>query len=51
MDKKRKKWPRIVLAILLLMIAVTAWFMRPPSNTIPTASRGSLDRFPQFSSQ
>lgn len=49
--KKRKKWPWLVLGILALLIAIAAWYMRPPSNTIPTASRGTLERFPQFKSQ
>ena len=49
--KKRKIWPWILLAALVLIVAVAAWFMRPPTNTIPTASRGSLERFPQFESQ
>lgn len=49
--KKRKKWPWIILAILCLLVAVAAWYMRPPANTIPTASRGTLERFPQFTSQ
>ena len=49
--KKRKKWPWTILAILCLLVAVVAWYMRPPANTIPTASRGSLERFPQFESK
>ena len=49
--KKRKKWPWTILAILCLLVAVAAWYMRPPANTIPTASRGSLERFPQFESK
>lgn len=49
--KKKKKWPWIVLAVLALLVAVAAWWMRPPANTIPTASRGTLERFPQFNSQ
>ena len=39
------------MAALVLIVAVAAWLMRPPSNTIPTASRGSLERFPLFESQ
>ena len=50
-NKKRKKWPWIILGVLVLLVAVAAWLMRPPANTIPTASRGSLDRFPQFESK
>ena len=34
-----------------MIVAVAAWYMRPPENTIPTASRGTLERFPQFTSQ
>ena len=49
--KKRKIWPWILLAALVLIVAVAAWYMRPPENTIPTASRGTLERFPQFESQ
>jgi len=51
MKKKRRRWPWIVLAILVVLVAVAAWFMRPPANTIPTVSLGSLERFPQFNSQ
>lgn len=50
-NKKRKKWPWIILGVLVLLVAVAAWLMRPPSNTIPTASRGGLDRFPLFESK
>ena len=39
------------MAALVLIVAVAAWLMRPPSNTIPTANRGSLERFPLFESQ
>lgn len=49
--KKRKKWPWIVLAIVVLMVAVAAWFMRPPDNSVIFASKGTLERFPQFKSQ
>ena len=50
-QKKRRKWPWIVLAILVVLGAVATWLMRPPANTIPTVSLGSLERFPQFNSQ
>lgn len=49
--KKRKKWPWIVLAIIGLLVALAAWFMRPPDNSIIFASKGTLERFPQFKSQ
>jgi len=49
--KKRKKWPWIVLAIVVLMVAVAAWFIRPPDNSVIFASKGTLERFPQFKSQ
>ena len=48
--KKRMKWLWFALAILCLLVAVTAWCMRP-HNTIPTVAHGTLDRFPQFQSQ
>ena len=48
----RKKVTWIVgLAFLLLTTLAVAWCMRPPQNTIPTVSCGSLERFPQFKSQ
>ena len=51
MTKGKKKWLWIVLAFLLLTLGALAWYMRPPENTIPNASRGTLERFPQFESQ
>ena len=37
--------------LLFLLVIALAWCMRPPRNTIPTVSHGSLERFPQFKSQ
>lgn len=48
---KTKKWPWIVMAMLLLIVALVAWYMRPPANKVPTAQRGTLERFPQFESR
>ena len=39
------------IGALLLLLGAMAWFMRPPKNSIPTAARGTLERFPQFTSQ
>ena len=41
-------WP---IGALLLLLGAMAWFMRPPKNSIPTVARGTLERFPQFTSQ
>ncbi len=49
--KKRRKWPWIILAIVVLLVALAAWFMRPPDNSVIFASKGTLERFPQFKSQ
>ncbi len=38
-------------AVLLLIAVMLVWCMRPPQNKIPTVANGSLERFPQFSSQ
>ena len=46
--KKMILWP---IGALLLLLGAMAWFMRPPKNSIPTAARGTLERFPQFTSQ
>lgn len=50
---KRKR--RIIFWIIglvwLLVAGMLFWCMRPPKNTIPTVSHGSLERFPQFNSQ
>ncbi len=48
--KKSKKWLWVTLVILGLLAATAAWCLRP-RNTIPTASSGTLERFPQFQSQ
>lgn len=48
--KKSKKWLWITLVILGLL-ATTAALSLWPRNTIPTVSRGTLERFPQFQSQ
>ena len=39
------------IGALLLLLGAMAWFMRPPKNSIPTVARGTLERFPQFTSQ
>ena len=51
MKSRKKKWLWILLAVLLLTLGALAWYMRPPENTIPTVSQGTLERFPQFESQ
>ena len=48
--KSRKTWLWIVGALLLLLAGI-AWCMRPPKNTIPTVTHGTLDRIPEFKSQ
>ena len=45
--KKSKKWLWITLVILGLL-ATTAALSLWPRNKIPTVSRGTLERFPQF---
>ena len=49
-QKKRKLW-FLIAAIVVSLLLVLAWFMRPPKNTVPTVSLGTLDRFQQFESQ
>ena len=52
MAKRSKKmlfW--IIGALLLLLVGALAWCMRPPKNTIPTVTHGTLERFVQFKSQ
>ena len=39
------------IGALLLLLGAMAWFMRPPKNSIPTVAHGTLERFPQFTSQ
>ena len=51
MKRKTKIKLGLICALLLLLVGTLAWWMRPPRNTIPTASRGTLERFPQFQSQ
>ena len=48
--KSRKTWLWIVGALLLLLAGI-AWCMRPPKNTIPTVTHGTLERLPEFKSQ
>ena len=48
--KSRKTWLWIVGALLLLLAGI-AWCMRPPKNSEPTTSHGTLELFPQFKSQ
>ena len=48
--KSRKTWLWIVGALLLLLAGI-AWCMRPPKNTIPTVTHGTLERIPEFKSQ
>lgn len=40
-----------IVILLLLLLGSLAWCMRPPKNTIPTVTLGTLERFPQFKSQ
>ena len=49
--KRNRKWLWIAGPVLLLLIGVLAWCMRPPKNSIPTVSHGALERFQQFQSQ
>ena len=49
-NRKRKTWLWIIGVLLLLLVAI-AWCMRPPKNTVPTVSHGTLERFTQFTSQ
>ena len=50
MANKKKKWVWGILIALLMVLTVT-WCMRPPKNTIPTVSHGTLERIPEFKSQ
>ena len=49
--RNKKKMILWSIGALLLLLGAMAWFMRPPKNSIPTAARGTLERFPQFMSQ
>ena len=49
-NRKRKTWLWII-GVLLLLLAAIALCMRPPKNTVPTVSHGTLERFPKFASQ
>ena len=49
--RNKKKMILWSIGALLLLLGAVAWFMRPPKNSIPTAARGTLERFPQFTSQ
>ncbi len=49
--RNKKKMILWSIGALLLLLGAMAWFMRPPKNSIPTAAHGTLERFPQFTSQ
>ena len=49
--RNKKKMILWSIGALLLLLGAVAWFMRPPKNSIPTVARGTLERFPQFTSQ
>lgn len=49
--RNKKKMILWSIGALLLLLGAMAWFMRPPKNLIPTVARGTLERFPQFTSQ
>lgn len=51
MAKRKKKMFFWVIGVLLLLLAGIAWCMRPPKNSIPTVTLGSLERFPEFASK
>ena len=51
MSKNRRKNLLWIGGLLLLLVARVTWCMRPPKNTIPTASRGTLEQFTQFESK
>ena len=48
--RSRKTWLWIVGALLLVLAGI-AWCLRPPKNTIPTVTHGTLERIPEFKSQ
>ena len=49
--RNKKKMILWSIGALLLLLGAMAWFMRPPKNSIPTVAHGTLERFPQFTSQ
>ena len=51
MAKRKKNMVFWGFGALLLLLAGIAWCMRPPKNSIPTVTLGSLERYPQFTSQ
>lgn len=48
--KRKKRWLWIVAVVVMLLLALM-WFLRPPKNEIPTATRGTLELYPQFESR
>lgn len=52
-EKKKKRWIWIwiVLAVFLVLLRVAGYWLRTTDKAIPTASRGTLEVFPQFKSQ
>ena len=48
MGRKRLLW---IAGMLLIILAMITWCMRPPKNTIPAVNHGSLERFSDFKSQ
>ena len=49
--KRNRKWLWIIAVGWLLVAGMLLWCMRPPKNTVPTTSHGTLERLPQFKSQ
>ena len=49
--RKRRRIYWIVGVVWLLVAGMLFWCMRPPKNRVPTVTHGSLERFPQFTSQ
>ena len=48
MGRKRLLW---IAGMLLIILAMITWCMRPPKNTIPAVNHGSLERFSDLKSQ